>query len=398
MKPRTTSFAPSATTARPCAGCGAPQPLPFFELRGIPARPSVLAGSVEEALSCPRGDILLVHCNDCGFIGNQLFDPALPEYSPRTEDTQAYSHTFSDYQREMADYIVNDLGIRNRRVVEIGCGKGEFLALVCRLGNNAGTGFDPAFRTDRHPCPWDDRIRYVTDTYSGEYADIRADLFCSKMTLEHIPDVGAFLDMLRRTTAGSGAPLILFQVPDAGIALREARFFDIVYEHCSYFSAQSLRGLFQRAGFEVLDTRLSYGGQHITVEARPDGGAGHADESATLRSEAKLFATRCAERVRDWLMRLKQATEAGKRVVVWGSGSRTTTFVNLAGGDAVHRVVDINPYRQGTFIPGTGHPIVSPEALRDQYPDIVVVINRVYREEIRRTLAGMDLNPEIVTV
>lgn len=393
------SFAPSVAAPRPCAGCGSKRLRPFFSLPSVPGRPSVLAVSHEEALSCPRGDILLVYCRDCGFVGNQQFDPALPEYSPRTEDTQAYSETFSQYQQELTRHIIEELGIRGRHVIEIGCGKGEFLARLCRMGGNRGTGFDPAFRADRHPCPGNDQVRFIADRYSDTHAGLNADLYYSKMTLEHIAEVGEFLGMLRCNMDGARTPLALFQVPNAAATFREARFHDIVYEHCSYFDAQSLQGLFRRAGFKVLNTRVTYGGQHVSVEARPARGAVSMNKPALLRPDIERFAARGEQRVREWSARLEAAAAGGKRIVVWGSSSRTTTFLNLVDATGtIERVVDINPHRQGTYIPGTGHPIIAPVSLRENPPDIVIVINANYLEEIRRTLTGLGLAPEIVAV
>jgi ABC-type Fe3+-hydroxamate transport system substrate-binding protein len=60
--------------------------------------------------------------------------------------------------------------------------------------------------------------------------------------------------------------------------------------------------------------------------------------------------------------------------------------------------VDINPYRQGTFMAGTGQAIVAPEYLKSYRPDIVIVMNSVYREEIRHNLSQMKLNPAILAL
>jgi hypothetical protein len=60
--------------------------------------------------------------------------------------------------------------------------------------------------------------------------------------------------------------------------------------------------------------------------------------------------------------------------------------------------VDINPHRQGYFMPGTGHPIVGPEQLLEVRPDQVIVMNPIYRKEIGEQLRGLGLEPELLTV
>jgi len=47
---------------------------------------------------------------------------------------------------------------------------------------------------------------------------------------------------------------------------------------------------------------------------------------------------------------------------------------------------------------GTGHEIVGPKALVDREPDVVVVMNPIYRDEIAHTLDELGLHPKLVTV
>jgi hypothetical protein len=91
--------------------------------------------------------------------------------------------------------------------------------------------------------------------------------------------------------------------------------------------------------------------------------------------------------------------EGKLRAVVWGSGSKGAAFlVNLGLGDRIEHVVDINPHRQGMFMPGTGQEIVAPEALKRIRPDVVIVMNRIYEEEIRGELKRMRLTPKVIAL
>ena len=62
---------------------------------------------------------------------------------------------------------------------------------------------------------------------------------------------------------------MLFELPDVRRVLDEVAFWDVYYEHCSYFSAGSLARLFRATGFEVLDLALDYDDQYLLLEARP---------------------------------------------------------------------------------------------------------------------------------
>lgn len=85
---------------------------------------------------------------------------------------------------------------------------------------------------------------------------------------------------------------------------------------------------------------------------------------------------------------------------MWGGGSKAVTFAAAIGADLhmIAAAVDINPFKQGKYLPGTGQAVVAPEALVDQPPDVVIVMNPVYVDEIRENLAQLDLEPSIVTL
>ena len=121
----------------------------FFTLDNVPVNSCILVDSREAALAFPRGDIELAFCGQCGFVANVAFRQELTEYSGRYEETQGYSETFNRFHRLLAHELVARLALRDKKVVEIGCGKGEFLALICKLGGNRGLGFDPSYDDQR---------------------------------------------------------------------------------------------------------------------------------------------------------------------------------------------------------------------------------------------------------
>ena len=86
-------------------------------------------------------------------------------------------------------------------------------------------------------------------------------------------------------------------------------------------------------------------------------------------------------------------------MAIWGGGSKGVSFLTTNGfGDEVAQVVDINPYKQGKFLPGTGHQVIGPEALKEAAPDVVIVMNRIYLAEVGAQLAEMELDPELVAL
>ena len=163
---------------------------------------------------------------------------------------------------------------------------------------------------------------------------------------------------------------MLFELPDVLRVLREGAFWDIYYEHCSYFTPGSLARLFRPTGFEVLDLELDYDDQYILVEALPGGEA--REPSLPIEEPPEAVAGAVAEFTRNlatvearWRTELGSVRSRGGTTAVWGSGSKGVSFLTTLGlGEEVSAVVDINPYKQGKYMAGTGHEIVAPDALR----------------------------------
>jgi hypothetical protein len=61
-------------------------------------------------------------------------------------------------------------------------------------------------------------------------------------------------------------------------------------------------------------------------------------------------------------------------------------------------VVDINPFREGKYMAGTGQEIVSPAFLKRYKPDLAIAMNPIYQKEIKADLEKMGLSTEVVSV
>lgn len=376
----------------------------FYELRNVPVHSVLLMPTLEEALNYPKGDIILGFCNTCGFISNLAFNTDMHEYSSRYEETQGFSTTFNAFHHRLATHLIKRYNLHNKIIIEIGCGKGEFLTLLCELGGNCGIGFDPTFISERYHCKGKDQVTFIKDFYSEKYANYLGDFVCCKMTLEHIQNTANFLSMIRRSIGNQLNTIVFFQVPDVVRIMHEMAFWDIYYEHCSYFSLASLARLFRRNKFDVIDVWKDYGDQYLMIEARPGTGKGtpplpQEDYLEELAEEVVYFCGNYRQKLDIWQNRLQVIRQKGQTAVLWGSGSKAVAFLNtLKVGDEIKYVVDINPYRQGTYMAGTGQKIVAPGFLQEYKPDIVIVMNPIYCEEIQKDLEKIGLSPELITV
>lgn len=356
--------------------------------------------SESEAKAFPTGDLDLVVCSDCGFISNDAYVVELSEYSARYEESQAFSAHFAAFADEVARTWVERHDLRGKRVVEIGCGKGDFLAAMARHGIGSGVGIDPAATTDRIPGDVSDRLSFVRGWFPQDLPDLSdANAVICRHTLEHIGPVRQFLADVRTAMGPDSKAVLLFELPDGMRVLLEGAFWDVYYEHCSYFTQGSLARLFANVGFRVLEVSTAYDDQYLLLEAclapssKPSGASTEDDVDAIIAACGR-FSAQALETMDYWTSRVSEAATDGRTTVLWGGSSKAVAFLKALGAqaDSVLAVVDINPRKQGSFLAGTGHRVISPDDLTSLTPDLVIAMNPVYVPEIRQDLEQRGLS------
>ena len=390
-------------TEAACPACGTRGLVIFHEQASIPAHSCRLLSSRTEAIEFPTGAMRLGLCPHCGFITNAAYDASLQSYFVDYEETQGFSPRFRTFMRDLAQHWIDRYELRGRTALEIGCGKGEFLLSMLELGVSRGIGIDPAIVLERVDSPAANRVEFIRDLYSERYTHLTADAVVCRHTLEHIQPVAAFLSLIRESVANKPGSVVLFDLPDAMRVLRECAFWDVYYEHCSYFTPGSLSRLFRMSGFEVIGLELDYDDQYIVLEARlsetTDGRLPLEDSVEEIAEAAVRYRTDLEATQERWTREIAEVRGRGGRVVVWGSGSKGVAFLTTLGiRDEITYVVDVNPYKQGKFMAATGQEIVAPEFLRDYRPDLVVVMNPIYIGEIGGELARLGVDAHVQAV
>jgi hypothetical protein len=247
-------------------------------------------------------------------------------------------------------------------------------------------------------------VTFIADFYSEEYTRYHADFVCCKMTLEHISDTAEFVSRVRRSIGDRLETTVFFQVPNARYVLGDLAFWDVYYEHCSYFDANTLTYLFERCGFQVLDTYTEYDDQYLVIEDKPVHGqptVSHFSPAAVtdLLQEVERFRIQCAAQLAHWDELLTEMAATDKSVVIWGGGSKGVAFLTALQRNAVIRyAVDINPNKHGTYMAGTGHEIIGPQTLATVQPDVVIVMNPIYCDEIRQDLARIGVQAVLLAI
>jgi hypothetical protein len=298
----------------------------------------------------------LMRCENCGHLFNRSYDNDIVDYEADYDSSQMFSPRFRRYAEELADRLIKTYNLYQKHIVEIGGGRGEFLRIICNRGDNRGVSFDRSF----HPDPGDDvpaNLRFVRDYYSAKYASEPADLILCRQVLEHIWKPRSLVGTVRQAVGDRKDSVIYFEVPNGEFILHEQMFWEIIYQHPSYFTKGSLARLFTMHGFQIRDIDESFGGQFLAIEASapaenafPDGDSVSRNTSATEELGQALDAMFSA-RVVNWQAQLGQLQEKRKRVVAWGAGAKATTFLNIVdpAGSVISHVIDINPRKAGRF-------------------------------------------------
>lgn len=385
-----------------CPSCGQAEVALFYQVAKVPTNSVLLLTSKKRAENFPAGSIDLSYCHACDHIFNASFDPQKTEYSGRYESTQGFSGTFNRFHERLARDLIDQFALNGKNIIEIGCGNGEFLKLLCEIGHNQGIGFDPAYQPGRVPIRPETQINFVADFYSETYRDQPVDFLVCKMTLEHIYETGRFVKMIRQALDHNPNATLFLQVPNGRYVLQETAFWDVYYEHCSYFTAESLTRLLEQERFQVTSCWTDYNNQYLMTAATPADNHSRPRPSkkrGLLHAAVDAFAEQALDAIDGWRQFIQSERQLGNKIVLWGGGSKAVAFLTtLKITDGIDCVVDINPHKAHTFLPGIGHEIVPPTDLVDRRPDTVVVMNPIYIPEITAALDEVGLTPEVLGV
>lgn len=318
--------------------------------------------SAEAAQSCARGDVILVQDPRTGLVFNGAFRPELMQYDADYQNEQAVSSVFRSHLDEITGIV--DRHFRGCSLIEVGCGKGYFLEHLQGLGFEI-TGIDPAYEGDNP--------KVVKARFSRE-ASLRAEGLILRHVLEHICRPEAFLAELREANGGGR---IYIEVPCFDWICRHRAWFDIFYEHVNYFRLDDFRRMFG----STLEAGHVFGGQYLYVVA----------DLASLRDPAQEpavpfdFPADFTAPIERMANRIRASDTAA---VVWGGASKGVIFslFMLRAGARIDCVVDINPAKQGRYLPATGLRVSSPEEMQAQVAAgaDIYVMNGNYLAEIRR--------------
>lgn len=339
----------------------------LYRAHGLPVLQNRTFVDAASARASASADIVLVQNSVSGLIYNQAFDADKLSYDSDYQNEQAHSGQFQRHLNDVEGVIARHF--KGRSLIEVGCGKGYFLELLRNLGY-AITGIDPAYEgtnADVIKAPFTRELQRT------------ADAVVLRHVLEHIADPVSFLSEIAEANQGGQ---IYIEVPCFDWIVEHNAWFDLFYEHVNYFRLDDLRRLFGT----VHEAGHLFGGQYLYIVA----------DLASLRREPEAPAS-LMELPSDFSASLDTAVRIikgtpGQGSAIWGASSKGviySLFLQRAGV-AVDQVVDINPAKQGRYLPVSGARVSSPEEALAALPDgaHLFVMNSNYLQEIQRMTGG----------
>ena len=378
-----------------CPICQSSDLISIFSLADVQVHIGILWSSPNQAVAAPKGDIDLVGCLNCGHVFNRAFASDQMGYDQPYDNSLFFSMTFQNYARELCQRLVKNYDLKNKGVLEIGSGQGDFLRLLCGVSGGSGIGYDPATLPEATSQTESGRVKFVQDYYTDDENDQEFDLICSRHVLEHVAQPEKMIQTIAKTAARSRNSVVYIEVPNFAYTLRETAVWDLIYEHCQYFSADSLRYLMEKQGFKTLALYESFNGQYLSGEFSLQRESAMPMRTSPEPAVWADFSRQAQEKISRWQKLMQNQIPTA----VWGAGAKGVSFLTLISErNSIVCVVDINPRKQGMFLPGTGHPVVSPQQLRQYDPQKILLMNPIYKTEVEQAVKELGLDVVVSAV
>jgi hypothetical protein len=351
-----------------CPICQRENLVTFYTQKDIPFFQNKTYPSLEAAKSVKVADISITQCSHCNFVFNRNFDPDELEYDSEYQNEQANSDYFQNHLKDVIG-ILSKNDLLNEKIVEVGCGKGYFLNLLRTKGIDI-IGFDPVYEGS------DPSI--IKDRFCTKY-QVNADLVILRHTLEHIQSPLEFLHIIADANKYKGK--IYIEVPTFDWIVKNKAIEDIFYEHCNYFTIETLKMLFHQS-----ECGYIFNGQYIYLIA----------DLKNLKNNdfSKTSEIIYTDVFSDLFSKFQQLIKELSNLAIWGAGAKGSTFLNLLDPDCEHVkcVIDINPSKQQRYLARTGHLIISPSIVSEFDIKNIIIMNPNYYNEIQEYLRNPSIN------
>ncbi|MBC16637.1 MAG: SAM-dependent methyltransferase [Desulfovibrio sp.] len=383
-----------------CRHCDTPLRDVFIDLFHQPPSNSFLSSSQldEPEVYYP---LKIFVCSECFLVQVAEYKKSEDIFSDDYVYYSSYSTSWVEHAKQYVDMATSRFGLgADSQVVEIASNDGYLLQWFVQAGIPC-LGIEPTGGTA--DAADEKGVHSVREFFGSELASRlveqgkQADLLLGNNVLAHVPDINDFVSGLKIALMQGGT--ITMEFPHLANLVRLNQFDTIYHEHYSYLSLLSVQRIFQENGLTIFDVEHlpTHGGslrifacheeearevKRAVVDCLEDElaqGAGTIDYYTGFQQKADLIK-------RELLAFLMDQKREGKTVAAYGAAAKGNTLLNYCGArtDLISFCVDASPHKQGRYMPGSHIPVLSPEALREEKPDFVLILPWNIKEEIMK--------------
>ncbi len=313
-------------------------------------------------------DIIIHECLYCGLL--QAAGEPVPYYKDVIRAT-GVSEEMRKFRVEQFGLWVEENNLKGKKVIEIGCGKGEYMTFF--EGHQASViGLEHLKDSviiangNGHSV-----VQGYVEDESYEIPGAPFDAFYSMNFLEHIPNPGAFLSGIANNLKENAVGIV--EVPNFNMILEQSLYSEFVQDHLMYFTVQTLTNMLELNGFEVLECNEIWYRYIISAKVR---------KRKSIRVDKFEQQLQCMKKVVNQY--LTQMVEAGHVVAGWGAGHQALANLSLLDiGSKIIYIIDSAPFKQNKFTPATHIPVVAPEVLEKGEITAVIIMAAGYSDEIK---------------
>lgn len=310
-----------------------------------------------------------VQCPACTHVWNRSFSYEAIPYARQPNRMYNAGAIWKGHLAETRALLLSVLP-EEPTVIDIGCGEGHFvrgIADACR-GRGRFMGFDPnASGVTGNGLEFHARLFAPLHDVPA----LRPDALVIRHVLEHLTDPASLVEQFAWGAVELDKPVYLFaEMPCIDRVFETRRLADFFYEHPSHFTTASFRHLMERAG-EVLTLDHGYDREVVFALVRLEVPAAHRETAARSRAFRET-----AEQSRAAIKgELDRLAASGQRVAIWGGTGKAAAFIHQFCADAQRfpLVVDSDPDKAGTFVPGAGQCIRYRDVLKREPADVVII-------------------------
>ena len=367
----------------------------IYKRKGCPVLNNVVYESSNDGRSCLTADIRLVQCEKCGLVYNIDFDNSIIEYNQCYDNSRNHSEIYSDYIDSLVSCYATYLS-HESTVLEIGCGNdGHFLKKLSDITGCHGVGYDNAYQGILN---YNNKVVFHKQYFNSDNINNKYDLIILRHVLEHIIEPNLFLkNQICESALLKDGGFVFIEIPDFNWIIVKGSFFDITYEHCNYFTQNSIFALLQSCNLKITNFRKVFGNQYLAIDAQQNSKQSIFEKTDLLPNvEDKPF-----EIFENSKQNLIECILKAENVCIWGASGKGVILLSdlpLEIVEKISYVIDINPNKQGKFLPLSAKKIYPPDILKNHKGKLlVIVMNEVYKEEISVMLENMEVGAFLIT-